>query len=104
MVLPASLTSTVEIMELAGVDHITISPAFLQDLSEIPASSLTTKSLFDEKPTSCKSYPQMTFETDEAGFQKAFKERERGEGVRKLTEVNRTAQGVLTKCTDDCRL
>jgi transaldolase len=84
-VLPASLTSTTEIMELAGVHHITIAPALLQQLATTPASGLTTKSLFDQAAT--KVYKGKPFIGDEAGYRLAFTRSGNGEGERKLSQA-----------------
>lgn len=85
-VLPASLTSIDEIMALAGVDHITIAPALLQELATTPASALATKSLFDGE---AEAVPIATrvFGIDEAGYRIAFTRSANGEGERKLTQV-----------------
>ncbi|OJJ48452.1 hypothetical protein ASPZODRAFT_62478 [Penicilliopsis zonata CBS 506.65] len=48
-VLPASLTSTDEILQLAGVDHITIAPGLLEQLAG-SASTNSVPSLFDASP------------------------------------------------------
>lgn len=85
-VLPASLTSIDEIMALAGVDHITIAPALLQELATTPASALATKSLFDGE---AEAVPIATrvFGIDEAGYRIAFTRSANGEGERKLTQA-----------------
>ncbi len=41
-VLAASLTSVAEVMQLAGVQHITISPPLLRELATTPADSWNT--------------------------------------------------------------
>ena len=87
-VLPASLTSTVEIMELAGVHHITIAPAFLEQLAATPASSTSIASLFDQTPATSEPYPQRSFVNDEPGFRIAFTRSGNGEGERKLSQVS----------------
>jgi len=40
-VLPASLTSIEEVMALAGVDHITVSPPLLEQLSKTPVDAVS---------------------------------------------------------------
>jgi transaldolase len=83
-VLPASLTSVDEIMSLAGIDHITISPALLQKLAEAPASEKTRASMF-EKPI---AVPPMLSFTTEPEYRIAFTLSGKGEGERKLTQVS----------------
>jgi transaldolase len=83
-VLPASLTSTDEIMALAGVDHITISPGLLQQLVETPASEETKASLFDGEI----DIPPMLSFTNEPEYRIAFTLSGKGEGERKLTQVS----------------
>jgi transaldolase len=87
-VLPASLTSPIEIMELAGVHHITIAPALLEQLAATPASSISTASLFDQTPATFELYPQRSFVNDEPGFRIAFTRSGNGEGERKLSQVS----------------
>ncbi|PBP28269.1 transaldolase [Diplocarpon rosae] len=88
-VLPASLTSTTEIMELAGVDHITISPGLLQQLSTTPATSDTTISLFDQDPEDLRLKPFVSYADDEAAYRIAFTRSSGGdgEGERKLVQA-----------------
>ncbi len=83
-VLAASLTSVDEIMSLAGVDHITISPGLLEKLSETPASENTKGSLFDEEI----EVPAMLAFTSEPEYRIAFTLSGKGKGERKLTQVN----------------
>ena len=82
-VLPASLTSIDEIMALAGVDHITISPKLLKDLVDAPASTTTKASLFDE---AIEIPPMLSF-SSEPEYRIAFTLSAGGEGERKLTQV-----------------
>ncbi|RDW92355.1 hypothetical protein BP5796_01749 [Coleophoma crateriformis] len=86
-VLPASLTSTTEIMALAGVHHITIAPALLRELAATPASANTTTSLFDSTTTTFEPAGLMSFKDDEAGFRIAFTRSGKGEGERKLSQA-----------------
>jgi transaldolase len=83
-VLPASLTSIDEIMALAGVDHITISPQLLQEMVRTPASEKTKASLFDGE---IEVPPMLSF-TNEAEYRIAFTLSGKGEGERKLTQVS----------------
>lgn len=88
-VLPASLTSIDEIMELAGVHHITIAPALLQQLATTPASTLSIRSLFDDVQQGIK--PDMVVFGDgpaaRASWKIAFTREGAGEGERKLTQA-----------------
>jgi transaldolase len=86
-VLPASLTSTAEIMELAGVHHMTIAPALLEQLADTPASTHTTASLFDQTPANFEPYAGKGFVDNEAGYRMAFTRSGNGEGERKLSQV-----------------
>ena len=86
-VLPASLTSITEIMELAGVHHMTIAPALLEQLANTPASTSTTASLFDQGPATFETYAGRSFVNDEAGYRMAFTRSGNGEGERKLSQV-----------------
>lgn len=96
-VLPASLTSTAEIMELAGVHHITIAPALLQQLALAPASSLTTKSLFDQTGTAMEVWKGKPFIDDEPGYRIAFTRSGNGEGERKLSQAINIFYDMQTK-------
>jgi transaldolase len=96
-VLPASLTSTAEIMSLSGVQHITISPALLEELATTPASSLGTASLFDQTATTIEPHPLLSFANDEAAFRIALTRRNNGEGDRKLGQVRSNSSGRQEK-------
>jgi transaldolase len=84
-VLPASLTSTEEIMALAGVHHITIAPGLLVQLAEAEASANGTTSLFDAVPEEKDLF--VSFKDDEKAFRIAFTRSVGGEGERKLSQV-----------------
>ncbi|TVY40379.1 Transaldolase [Lachnellula subtilissima] len=86
-VLPASLTCIEEIMALAGVNHITIAPGLLKELSRKPAAGNETVSLFDETPVGSKTKELLSFAGDEKAFRIAFTLSGRGEGERKLGQV-----------------
>lgn len=88
-VLPASLTSTDEIMALAGVHHITISPPLLRALIATPASSNPTISLFDTPAASNFDAvsPLLKLGEDEPAFRIAFTRSQGGEGERKLGQA-----------------
>ncbi|CZR51689.1 related to transaldolase [Phialocephala subalpina] len=85
-VLPASLTSTDEIMALAGVHHITIAPGLLKELAEKPASELSVASLFDE-PVVKEKAKFVSFKDREAEYRIAFTRSGNGEGERKLGQA-----------------
>jgi transaldolase len=87
-VLPASLTSTEEIMELAGVHHITIAPGLLRELADEMVGDNTVVSIFEKAPVGFRVASKMSFRDDEEGYQKAFKEAIGGEAVRKLDDVS----------------
>ncbi|CAL5871376.1 uncharacterized protein PFLUO_LOCUS5626 [Penicillium psychrofluorescens] len=84
-VLPASLTSTEEIYSLAGVDHLTIAPHLLAQLTE-PAP-ISTKSLFDEAPTLSIPEEETSFINDPSIFQMVFVRDLGGASHIKLTEA-----------------
>ncbi|TVY27505.1 Transaldolase [Lachnellula hyalina] len=86
-VLPASLTCIEEIMALAGVNHITIAPGLLKELSWKPAAGNETVSLFDEAPVGSKMQELLSFAGDEKAFRIAFTLSGRGEGERKLDQA-----------------
>ncbi|PVH89033.1 transaldolase [Cadophora sp. DSE1049] len=91
-VLPASLTSTAEIMELAGVHHITISPGLLQALASTPASANATVSLFDEAAVKVEVPVFVKYADDQAKYRIAFTRSNGGdgEGERKLVQAINT--------------
>ncbi|KAG4433445.1 hypothetical protein IFR05_011071 [Cadophora sp. M221] len=91
-VLPASLTSTTEIMELAGVHHITISPGLLQELATTPAASSTAVSLFDEGGLTASVPSFVKYADDQAAYRIAFTRSNGGdgEGERKLVQAVNT--------------
>ncbi|KAH7409507.1 transaldolase [Cadophora sp. MPI-SDFR-AT-0126] len=91
-VLPASLTSTAEIMELAGVHHITISPVLLRELASTPASTNTTASLFDENSAKIDVPALVNYADDQAQYRIAFTRSNGGdgEGERKLVQAINT--------------
>ena len=101
-VLPASLTSTAEIMELAGVHHITIAPALLLQLATTPASSRTAKSLFDQTENATNVWKGSPFVDDEAGYRIAFTRSGSGEGERKLSQVRYWPSHFRTLYSVDC--
>ncbi|PYI13339.1 hypothetical protein BO99DRAFT_438353 [Aspergillus violaceofuscus CBS 115571] len=87
-VLPASLTSTDEILSLAGVHHITIAPALLQQLAAMPASAAAAvPNLFDTGPPLIDSERPVAFRDDEEGFRLAWSQEGRGEGEGRLGQA-----------------
>jgi transaldolase len=94
-VLAASLTSTSDIMALAGINHITIAPVLLQKLAIAPASSLNIRSAFDESPRVFDRPPLPSFADDEPTFRMAFTRRDNGEGERKLSQVGTSIEATL---------
>lgn len=74
-------------MALAGVNHITISPGLLKELSEKPAAGNETVSLFDEATIGCKKQELLSFAGDEKAFRIAFTLSGGGDGERKLGQV-----------------
>ncbi|KAI9930097.1 hypothetical protein ASPWEDRAFT_179461 [Aspergillus wentii DTO 134E9] len=85
-VLPASLTSTDEIFALAGVDHITIAPGFLQELSQ-PGSASGIKSFFDVEPSVPVPGADVSFVNDESAYRIAFTRDLNGASEEKLTQA-----------------
>jgi hypothetical protein len=79
-------------MVLAGVNHITIAPALLQQLAATPASQAPI-SLFDS-PAPYEAPPLRTFGKDEAAFRIAVTLRSNGEGERKLSQVSTLIFGI----------
>lgn len=84
-VLPASLTSVEEIFFLAGVDHLTIAPALLAQLTQPYAGNV--QSLFDIAPTLPIPAKGVSFINDYGSFQITFARDQGGASQRKLTEV-----------------
>ncbi|KAH6679417.1 transaldolase [Halenospora varia] len=90
-VLPASLTSTDEIMALAGVHHITIAPSLLVELKQKSVDGLSVKSLFDgENEEVWGKGEEKVWGGDESGWRMAFTRSKGGdgEGERKLVQVS----------------
>jgi transaldolase len=92
LVLPASLTSTSEIMALAGVNHITIAPLLLEEIARTPVSTDISASVLDQRPGP-EDQALPCFKDDELEFRQAFAERNNGEGERKLNQVRK--HGVI---------
>lgn len=84
-VLVASLTSVGEIYDLAGVDHITIAPGLLRQLS-MPIAAPMTESLFDSESTA-RLGPTAPYANRESAYRLVFTRADRGLGEEKLTQV-----------------
>lgn len=84
-VLPASLTSVEEIFLLAGVDHLTIAPGLLAQLTQPYAGNV--KSLFDIAPTLPIPAHDVSFISDPGSYLITFTRDQRGACQIKLTEV-----------------
>ncbi|KAB8218293.1 hypothetical protein BDV33DRAFT_192819 [Aspergillus novoparasiticus] len=85
-VLPASLTSTDEIFAMAGVDHITIAPKLLQQLSQ-PNSVPQIQSLFDSDAPAVLPPSSLSFVNDESAYRLAFTRDLHGASEEKLTQA-----------------
>lgn len=85
-VLPASLTSVEEIFLLAGVDHLTISPGLLTELTQPFAGNV--KSLFDIEATLPIPARNVSFINDPGNYQITFVRDQGGASPVKLTEVS----------------
>ncbi|KAF9894880.1 hypothetical protein FE257_004501 [Aspergillus nanangensis] len=85
-VLPASLTSAGEIFALAGVQHITIPPGLLAQLSQ-PGLVPDMQSLFDIGVPAAVPGPNLSFVNDEAGYRIAFSRDLHGASEEKLTQA-----------------
>ncbi|KAJ5342949.1 uncharacterized protein N7506_002773 [Penicillium brevicompactum] len=97
-VLPASLTSVEEIFFLAGVDHLTIAPALLEQLTQPYAGNI--QSLFDMAPTLPIPAKGVSFINDPGSFQITFARDQGGASQRKLTE----AVNIFCDCQDKLEL
>ncbi|KAG9238630.1 hypothetical protein BJ875DRAFT_23569 [Amylocarpus encephaloides] len=92
-VLPASLTSTEEVMMLKGVHHITVSPPLLRGLAGMDAGENRPVSVFEREPEGFEVCEKREFGDDEEGWKSAFRGSAGGEGVRKLDD----AIGIFTE-------
>ncbi|KAK5943162.1 hypothetical protein PMZ80_004168 [Knufia obscura] len=80
-VLPASLISVDECMSLAGVDHMTIAPALLQQLSEAPAREQSTIEAVDVS--------DVDDSMDEKAFRMSMTRRDGGRGeIKQVRAIN----------------
>lgn len=91
LVLAASLTSIDEVMQLAGIQHITISPGLLSGLADRDASSWDAKigAYFAEGPTNkdwdLKDYERIV--RDESAWKLAFTRSGFGTSVGKIVQA-----------------
>lgn len=89
-VLPASLTSTDDVLSLAGVDHITVAPPLLELLS-LPDCPIGP-SFFDNDPEEDPSVlPKTSYLKDEATYRMAFTRDLQGGSEEKLIQVCRSS-------------
>jgi Transaldolase/Fructose-6-phosphate aldolase len=84
-VLPASLTSTDEVLALAGVDHITVAPPLLELLA-VPGCPIPP-SFFDNDTSRLTALPKTPYLKDEAAYRIAFTRDLAGASEEKLTQV-----------------
>jgi hypothetical protein len=84
-VLPASLTSTDEVLALAGVDHITVAPPLLQLLS-LPDCGIPG-SVFDNDASEIPPLLKPLYMKDEAAYRIAFTRDLAGASEEKLSQV-----------------
>ncbi|EKG14109.1 Transaldolase [Macrophomina phaseolina MS6] len=90
-VLPASLTSAAECMQLAGAQHITIAPSLLRELASTPADaadapSAKARSVYDDPSLAHAPVPPLlSFLEEEAGYRIAFTRTNKGREEGKLT-------------------
>ncbi|KAI9045407.1 transaldolase family protein [Aspergillus affinis] len=85
-VLPASLTSTNEIFALAGVQHITIAPGLLEELSQ-SSSVPSVQSLFDTNVPAITPTSNLSYVNDESAYRLAFTRDLHGASEEKLTQA-----------------
>lgn len=84
-VLPASLTSIDQIFVLAGVDHLSIAPHLLAQLTQPVRANVP--SLFDSAPNEPVHLPGTSYLHDHGRYQITFARDKGGASQRKLTEV-----------------
>lgn len=90
-VLPASLTSIDEVLMLAGVDHITVSPPLLAELAATPADSYkgqigaVLKAAEGQEIPPAKLYEAVL--EDESAWRLAFTRSERGKSEGKIIQA-----------------
>ncbi|PLB45986.1 transaldolase [Aspergillus steynii IBT 23096] len=85
-VLPASLTSTNDIFALAGVQHLTIAPGLLEELSQ-PGSVPVMRSLFDTDVPAITPASTLIYLNDEPAYRLAFTRDLHGASEEKLTQA-----------------
>ena len=85
-VIPASLTTVDEILALAGVQHITISPSLLAELDK-PLESMPLSLFTDPSVMEDLDLERLSFIDDEAAFRMAFTRSKGGRAEGKLIQV-----------------
>ncbi|KAI0195425.1 transaldolase [Astrocystis sublimbata] len=87
-VLAASLTSIDEVMKLAGVDHITVAPALLDELSRTPVDSYqgAVGSVFRELPRILDDIDRVSCQ-DELAWRLAFGREQDGKSETRLKDA-----------------
>lgn len=85
-VIPASLTSTDEIFALAGVQHITIAPRLLEELSQ-SGSVPSMQSLFDTNVPAITPASDLSYIDNESAYRLALTRDLHGASEEKLTQV-----------------
>ena len=85
----ASLLTTEEVVQLAGVASITIPPPILEDLSKLeePVARLAERSLFVDEPEDKDSMERVSFVDDEEKFRTAFSKRGNGKAESNTVQV-----------------
>lgn len=87
-VLPASLTHIDEVLALAGVQHITISPGLLQELLVTDVGRNKVASLFEGNTYVEVAEQKGGYGDDEMRWKREFEASDGGEGARKLDDVS----------------
>ena len=104
-VLVASLKTVEEVMNLAGVDHITIAPQLLQELESQgfdPSSPTVFQSLFDRVLKESEIPAKFSFGDDQEAFRISMTREEQGLSEGKMIQVGqeerrRVLQGWLMR-------
>lgn len=92
-IMPASLTSMDEVLQLAGVDHITVAPALLAELAATPAegyqgkigSVMEAMAMVDEFDVKEEMHTKIL--TDEGAWRLAFAQSNEGRSQDKMTQA-----------------
>lgn len=86
MVLAASFTSADEIMALAGIHHLTVAQALLQQLAVSSPSTSTPKSLFERDLHDMPPVPEISM-NDHGRFLTSLKDTDEGERLDQAIEI-----------------